>query len=316
MHKILQSLLKARTVIISGHVRPDGDCIGSCLGMYHYIRDNYPEIDVSVYLEDVPSAYRILPGSEQIRTDEPNLPPCDLFIALDCSEKERLGRYERYFSQAGYCICIDHHISNTGYADENLIRADASSASEVLCDVLDSSRISEKAALALYTGIICDSGVFKYSCTSRHTMEMAGMLMEKGIPYTQIIDMVFYERTYTQAQVLGYCLQKSRLSCGGALISCVLTKEEMDRFGAVHGDLESIVSEMKLTKGTEVSLFLYYTNDGMLRVSLRSAGKVNVRAMAECYGGGGHTLASGATASGDPEDVIARIGEMLMEQLG
>lgn len=316
MHKILQCLQEARTVLISGHVRPDGDCVGSCLGMYYYIRDNYPQIDVSVFLEEVPSAYRILPGSQLIRVDTPDLPACDVFIALDCSERERLGRYERYFAQARYSICIDHHISNTGYADENLIRAEASSASEVLCDVLDSTRISEKAAYALYTGIICDSGVFKYSSTSRHTMEVAGMLMEKGIPYTQIIDQVFYERTYTQAQVLGYCLQKSRLSCGGALISCVLTKEEMDRFGAVHADLEGIVSQMKLTKETEVSAFLSFTDDGMLRVSLRSAGKADVRAIAECFGGGGHTLASGATVGGDPEEVIARIEEMLTEQLG
>ena len=315
MHEILNGLSQAESIIIAGHIRPDGDCVGSCLGMYHYIRDNYPQAAVSVRLEEVPDAYRIIPGSEQILTDCAPQPACDLFIALDCSEKERLGKCVRYFDQARATVCIDHHISNPGYADQNLIEAAASSASEVLCSCLDEEKIGYEAAYALYAGMICDSGVFKYSSTSRRTMDTAGMLMEKGIPFTQIIDTVFYERTYLQARVLGYCLQKSTLSCGGALIWCSLSREEMDSFGVSHADLEGVVAQMKLTKGTEAAAFLTATPDGRLRISLRSAGKADVRRIAEGFGGGGHILAAGATTDTDAQEAIRQIEEMLTAQL-
>jgi len=315
MADILDCLAGASSVIIAGHTRPDGDCVGSCMGMYHYIRSNYPDIEVNVRLEEVPESYAVIPGTENVITEYADDKSYDVFISLDASDKARLAGAIKYFDTAGHTICIDHHISNEGFADENYIVPDASSTSEVLCDIFDHSRISYDAAMALYVGIICDSGVFKYSCTGSHTMETAGMLMDKGIPYTELVDSVFYEKSFVMNRIMGYCLLNSRLSCEGKMISCYLDDDTMKSYGAVHSDLEGIVSQMKLTRGTEISLFISDSGSGGLRISMRSSGKVDVRKIAGIYGGGGHTLASGASASGDPLEIIAQIEAMVKEQL-
>ncbi|MFQ9388355.1 MAG: DHH family phosphoesterase [Coprococcus sp.] len=167
MNNILSCLEGAKTVMIAGHTRPDGDCVGACMGLWHYIRDNYPYIQADVRLEPVPDSYKVIAGVEQIISDYEDDRTYDLFIALDASDKERLAGAKKYFDTAEHTICIDHHISNPGYADENLIAAGCQLYLRS-ADRADGiwTAISYDAAVALYIGIICDTGVFKYSCTS------------------------------------------------------------------------------------------------------------------------------------------------------
>ena len=315
MHEILNGLSQAESIIIAGHIRPDGDCVGSCLGMYHYIRDNYPQAAVSVRLEEVPDAYRIIPGSEQILTDCAPQPACDLFIALDCSEKERLGKCVRYFDQARATVCIDHHISNPGYADQNLIEAAASSASEVLCSCLDEEKIGYEAAYALYAGMICDSGVFKYSSTSHHTMDIAGRLMEKGINAQHLIDGIFYQKTYKQNLLLAKCLLASKQYLDGKMIMSVASRQIMESLDAGHEDLEGIIDQLRLTKGTEVAVLVSWNPDGIYKYSMRSIDWVDVSRIAGHFGGGGHIRAAGFSSKDDVETVCGQLIDMVKEQL-
>lgn len=230
MNNILSCLEGVRTVIIAGHTRPDGDCVGACMGLWHYLRDNYPEIEADVRLEPVPESYKVIAGVEQIIGSYEDDKVYDLFIALDASDKGRLAGAQKYFDTAKHRICIDHHISNQGYADENMIVPDASSTCEVLTGLMAMEAISYDAAVALYIGIICDTGVFKYSNTSRHTMNMAGCLMEKGIPYSDLIDDVFYRKSYKQNKILGYALEKCRSVLDNRMIVCVLERPETGPF--------------------------------------------------------------------------------------
>ena len=131
----------ARTVGIGGHIRPDGDCIGSCMGMYLYLRRKYPKISVDVFLEEIPEEYRLIKDTDKVRTDfATETEQYDLFIVLD-SGKERLGRAEKYFDAAVRTVNIDHHISNTGTGDVNYIVPDASSASELVYRVIDTKML-------------------------------------------------------------------------------------------------------------------------------------------------------------------------------
>ena len=204
-------LAQAEEIAIGGHVRPDGDCTGSCMGMYQYIRENYPEKTVHVYLEDIPESYRFIKAAEDIRHEIPGGRAYDLFICLDCGDKERLGFSAPLFGQAKRTFCIDHHISNQSFADENYIVPDASSTSELVYQLLDKAKISKEVAEALYLGIIHDTGVFQYSCTAPSTMRAAADLMEKGVDTSALIQDTYYEKTYAQNQVLGRALLESIL---------------------------------------------------------------------------------------------------------
>ena len=314
-NNILSCIDKARSIMIAGHVRPDGDCIGSCMGLFHYIRDQYPDKKLDVRLEEVPESYRSIPECDIIDTEYAEEVIYDLFIAVDVSEVNRLGKALPYFHSALHKICIDHHISNEGFADENHIEPDASSAAEVLAMLMDEDAISYNAAYALYLGMICDSGVFKYDSTSRRTMDAAGMLMEKGIPFTQIINEAFYEKSFLQQRLLGRCLTNAVLTEDGAIISCLLPRTVMDEWGAANSDLEGIVSQMLLTRDTKASIFGSENSDGTWKFSMRAGSEVDVAKVAAEFGGGGHVRAAGCTVKSNHEAALRKMHYMIREQL-
>src|SRR5699024_335912 len=267
------------------------------------------------YLEDVPEAYRIIAHTDEVRTEMPTDRNYDLFICLDCGDLQRLGFSQPLFSRAGQTLCIDHHISNDAFADMNYIEPDASSTSELVFTLLDSGKISKRVAEALYMGIAHDTGVFQYSCTSPETMEIAAELMRKGIDGNEIIDKTYYEKTYVQNQILGRALLESMLILDKRCIVSVIRKKSMEFFQAKPSDLEGIVSQLRLTKGVEVAMFLHETEAQKFKVSLRSKGKVDVSKIAQYFGGGGHVRAAGVTMQGSSHDVINNITEQIALQL-
>lgn len=315
MSNILSCLENAGTVIIAGHTRPDGDCVGACMGLWHYIHDNYPHIRADVRLEPIPDSYKVVAGTDQIISTYDDDKCYDLFIALDASDTGRLAGAGRYFETAGHRICIDHHISNPSYADENYILPGASSTCEILADLMDMRKVSVEAATALYMGIICDTGVFKYSSTSHHTMDVAGQLMEKGIPYSDLIDGVFYRKTFMQNQLLGKCLTKAGLALDGRIIVCVVDRSVLDSFHAAHSDLEGVIDQLRVTEGIEVAVLASETDAAGYKFSLRSNHCVDVSSIAACFGGGGHVRAAGFSAAGDPWENYRKVEQMIKEQL-
>ena len=145
---------EASRIAIGGHVRPDGDCVGSCMGLYQYLKENYKDRRIDVYLEEIPQAYRCIEATKDIKHELPENTKYDLFICLDCGDKERLGFSALLLEQAVRTCCIDHHISNTEFADFNYIVPDASSTSELIYNLLDEEKITLGVAEALYLGIV------------------------------------------------------------------------------------------------------------------------------------------------------------------
>lgn len=313
--KRLNDLKEIRTVAIAGHIRPDGDCIGACLAMYGYIKENYPAMEPQVFLEAIPPEFSYLAGTEAIRHQEDGQTVYDLFLALDCSEKERLGNMKDCFERAKRTICIDHHISNTNYAMENLVVPDAAATCEILFYEMEYEKLSLSTATALYTGLVHDTGVFKYSNTTEKTMIAAGKLMSKGVAFTKIIDESFFQKTYLQNQILGRALLESIRFFHKTCIAAVLRKKELDFYGVGPRDLSGIVSQLALTKGVECAIFLYETSPHIFKVSLRSNSYLDVSAIAVHFGGGGHVHAAGCTMMGSEHDVINNISSEIAIQL-
>lgn len=307
MKSLDEMLSGVHSIGISGHVRPDGDCVGSTLAVYNYIRDNYPGIKVQIFLELVPNIYKFLQRSEDIRCDYPKELVFDLFISLDCGDLNRLGKAAAYFTNAKRTLCIDHHESNVAFADENYIFPDASSTCELVYKLLPEDKITKEIAECLYTGMVHDTGVFQYSCTSSKTMNIAGKLMDKGIDYSRIVDETFFTKTYNQNLILGQALLKSRLYLDGKCIVSVITAEDMKRFDVMPKHLDGIVNQLRVTKGTEVAVFLYENEDGTFKVSTRATGDMNLAKLAMHFGGGGHAKAAGFTMAGEIPSIVEQI---------
>ena len=315
MEKIANELKGINTVAIAGHVRPDGDCVGSCMGLYLYLKENYPDIAADVYLEQPGAQFSFLSCFEEIKTVYQTGKVYDLLITLDVSDKNRIGVAEEAYETAKKRVCIDHHISNRGLGDVNEIRPDASSTCEVLYTLLEEEKVSKAVAEAIYTGMVHDTGVFQYSCTSPETMRIAAKLMEKGIPFTKIVEESFYEKTYVQNQILGRCLMESILLMDGKCVIGVVKKKMMDFYHVEPKDLDGIVQQLRIIKGVEVAIFIYEVKPQEFKVSLRSKGKVNVNEVASFFGGGGHVLAAGCTFHGSVYDVMNNLLEIIEKQL-
>lgn len=315
--KLLFSKIKeADTIAISGHVNPDGDCVGSCLGLCTYILDQYPDKKVDVYLDAPSPRFLFLKYADQIiLREEAEEQEYDLFFSLDCSEPERLGDAKTLFDHARSTVCVDHHVTNLGFGDLAFIEPEASSTCEILFTLFEYEKISFDCAQDLYLGIVHDTGVFKHSNTTRKVMEIAGALIEKGVKTNQIIDDTFYRKTYLQNQILGRALMESILLLDGKIIFSILRKKDIVLYGVTSDDLDGIIDQLRITEGVECALFLYEKEEGIFKVSMRSNSVVDVSKIASSYGGGGHVRAAGCTIQGEPRDIINNISGQIADQL-
>ena len=304
-----------KTAVILGHLNPDGDCVGSSLAVFNYIKNNCPWAEAAVYLDGPADKFAYLKGFKEIHTETPESFHADVCICLDSGDKDRLGKFGGFLESAGFSVCIDHHITNPGYGAENKIQPDASSTCEVLFGLMEEEKISKETAECLYTGMVHDTGVFQYSNTSERTMEIAGKLMAKGIAYSEIISDSFYQKTYVQNQLLGRALLESILFCDGQCIFSVIRKKDMDLYGADSKDMDGIVEQLRNTRGVECAIFLYEKQFKEFKVSMRSKSRVDVSKVAAYFGGGGHVRAAGCTMNGSIYDVVNNLSAHIAKQL-
>lgn len=318
MNNINAEVIGAKKIAIAGHIRPDGDCIGSCTALYLYLKQCQDELgidQVDVYLERFGNEFRILAGVDNILHSYDNEECYDVFISLDCGSLDRLGNALKYYNQAKKTINIDHHISNQSFAMVNHVVADASSTCEVLYSLMEEDHITKEIAEALYVGIIHDTGVFKHSNTSEKTMQIAGKLISKGIAFSKLIDESFYSKTYVQNQILGRCLMESLLIMNGKVVVSSISRKMLDFYEATHSDLDGIIDQLRIIKGVEVAIFISETDVQDYKVSMRSNGEVNVSKIAVYFGGGGHIKAAGCSMKGSLHDVINNLTPHIEAQL-
>ena len=306
----------AVTVGITGHVRPDGDCTGATLGLYNYIRENYPDIRADVFLEPIEKHFRFLAGSSDIRSKADTDVQYDVFFVLDCKDMERMAPFtHEYIKNAKNTVCIDHHVTGSWQADENHVEPDVSSSCQVLYELLDKKKISKSVAECLYVGIIHDTGVFKYQSVTARTMEIAGVLMSTGIDFTSIIDDTFFRKSYAQNRLMGYALMESRRILDDRLIYSYITTATLNDFGVAGRDTGGIIDQLRFTEGVEVALFMYDLPDGKIKASLRSVHDIDVNAVANHFGGGGHLRAAGFTTLLPADEIIKGVAELVAQQL-
>lgn len=312
---LLKELEGAKKIGISAHVKPDGDAVGSCLAMYGYLKNAMPDAKLTVFLQKPADCFQMLPYFDVINTSFVGINDFDAYISLDSGSIDRLSDAEPFFKRAKKSICIDHHISNTGFGDVYVVEGEASSTCEVLIRLFEDKYIDANVAACLYTGIVHDTGVLQYSNTKIETFKAIEKLLEYKIDTARIIDETFYEKTYVQNQILGRVLTESILFMDGKCIAGVVTQKMMNFYGAESTDLEGIVNQLRVTKGVEVAILLHELRTGDFKASMRSKRIVDCAKICTYFGGGGHVRAAGCTMKGTYHDALNNLSKLIEEQL-
>lgn len=292
LEQIKELIEKAKSILILTHENPDGDAVGSSLGLMNGLKKMDEEKEVDVVIPKLNTMYNFLPGYEEIKS-EANADDYDLCIALDSSDLERLGECKDLFEKIDKTIVIDHHITNQNFGDVCYVNAVASSTCQNIIVILATLGVSinKEIATCIYSGILTDTGAFRYN-VQPETFEFAGMLLETGIDIARIYRTLFDETTEARTKLLGRAINNLEILDDGKVAFTYVTDNDMQELNNQDGDHENIVNYGRNIEGVEVSIFFREKN-GKYKVSLRSNEYIDVSLIATMFSGGGHKKASG-----------------------
>ena len=304
--------------IVTSHMSPDGDNIGSTLSMYYALN----KLGKNVYyvLDDsLPQNLKFLVENINIlKSEEVSLKNYNI-VALDCGDKRRICLSKELIENAKKLISIDHHASNDYYGDFNYIDIDASSTSELVYNLLveyqkieNKSIIDENIATCLYTGLVTDTGNFVYSNAHPSSFDMAKELLLKGAKKQTIIQRVFQSNPYNYYKLLGEALNTLDI-VDGKISSIMITKDMLKRNVISFNDVEGISSYTRDIDGVEVGILLKEKKENEIKVSFRSKSYIDVSKIAQSFGGGGHVRAPGCTIYSSIEDAKKQIVEAVLK---
>ncbi len=301
--RILRILRDHQSFLITSHARPDGDAIGSALGLMHLLEPMGKHVTVA-FADRIPTMYRCLPRIERIVPDLPADVP-EIAILLECDSIERTG-----FAaiEAGMTVNIDHHQSGRTFADFNWIDPAACAVGTMIYDLAIASgeEITPEMASCLYTALLTDTGSFTFACTDAATFGVAEHLLERGADSTGIAQAIYFSNPESKLRLLGAAL--SNLEVDGEIAWTFVTHDDMERAGAIVEDCEGIVNYLISILGVRAAVFLRELPSGnRFRLNLRSKGTVDVAEVAERFGGGGHRNASGCTIDGPLTDAVPQL---------
>lgn len=314
MINLLQECSGAKTIGITGHVRPDGDCVGSCMALYLYLKKNMPQADITVYLEEDAKTYHHIKGVELIDSSFQEKSAYDVFFCLD-SAPERTGQAQKLYESAAKKINIDHHITNAGCGDINDIHPEIGSTAELIYDLIGEEALDDDIAKAIYIGMIHDTGVFQFSNTLPSTMEAGAKLIQYDIDFANLIQESFYEKSYKQTKIMAEAVLKSKMYLEDKCLVSYFTQEEMLAMKAGSADFTGIINRLKSVQGVACAVFMYEMEAGNYKVSLRTSDKIDATAVTTVFGGGGHVKAAGCNIHGTAEQVIEKLTAEIAKQL-
>lgn len=293
--------------ILVGHISPDGDCIGATFALAWALRNLGKE--ARIYLESFLPSYHYLDGQEMVSTELPPLSKNIVPIFLDSSDEGRLGVAKEYLDKGIKTVNIDHHASNNFYADFNYVEKDASSTCEIIYKFIEFMGVECNASIskAIFTGLVYDTGVFRHPNTKSSTHTIASQLLEHDIHASDIINGLFYTKSYPATQLLGQALEGITLHFDDCIAISGLSLKDIEAKNGTVEDVDGIVQYIGQVDTVEGAIFLYEKEPGVIKVSLRSKKTLDVAKLASNFGGGGHIRAAGCTINGTVEQAKEEI---------
>ena len=313
LDNINEKIREKNSILIVTHTNPDGDAVGSSLGLRAALQKIDKKVDV--YMPELNKNFSFLPGYNDILTNIEDTSVYDLCIALDSSDIERLGKAGEVFTKIEDTIVIDHHITNQGFGDITYLNAVASSTCENIIVVLAAMdiAINKEIAEPLYTGILTDTGAFRYN-TQPETYEFVAMLIETGIDAPRIYRTLFDLTTFSRQKLLSRVLERMERLEDGKVYYSYVTLKDLEEFGIDENDTDDLVNYGRNNDGAEVSI-LIKEKVGCYKVSLRANDYVDVSLVASKFAGGGHVRAAGFESTLDMEGTKKAIIEEIRKQL-
>lgn len=310
-----REIAAAGSIVMACHVNPDGDALGSMLGLALSLRASGKDV-TCLSADGVPDIYRFLPGAETILREAPGR-DWDLGIVLDSGDLDRIGGALPFISRARRLLNVDHHATAKGFGDAQLVNAKAASTAEIVYDLIHFMGLSltPEIATCLFTGVTTDTGSFRFQNVSVSTLETAAHLLEAGAPLADIAENVFDNRSFAATRLLGLALTAMRTTADGRIVWTRVTHDDFTRLGATDEDTEGFVNYARNVRGAEVGLLFREISDGRARVSLRGKKTVDVGAIAKQFGGGGHRMAAGCTVGPTLADAERLVIAAALEEL-
>ncbi len=306
--RIIKALRESRTICVAGHIRPDGDCVGSQLGLTFALRNEGKQ--VVCWNEDrIPQKYEFLDRDGTIQKPRKGM-KFDCVVATDAASFERLGSVGRCVANRKLLINIDHHESNTRFGDLNWVSAREPSAGELIFRLLKIAKwpITKPIADSLFTAVSTDTGSFQYATTRPGTYHVAGELVRRGADLANICNEVYQSYPLSRARLLRHIYSHFRLTHHDQIAYFWLKKADFARTGADSGDSEGLIDHIRAIAPVVVACVFEEMEPELTRISLRSKSeKVNVNAIAAQFGGGGHPAAAGARIPGSPLSVQRKV---------
>ena len=300
---------KASSILIGTHLNPDGDALGSALAFKLYVDS------VGIYNEvlchhGAPRNLKFLPKVDEVH-QEPLREEYDLGVVLDLDAMDRLGRTEPYFATCKRLMVIDHHIPHDAPGDVRIVDSSEPATALILTRLLMEigAPITGDMATCLLTGIVTDTGSFRFRNTTPDALSISAYLLEQGGDLNQISEEVFQSKPLSSAKLLGYVLNTMRLACDNKLAWSSLSNEEFVRSGAKDEDTEGFVNEMLFIDSVQIAVLLREPKPGKVRVSIRSRGELDVAEVARDFGGGGHRNAAGCVFAASDRRKGYRVSE-------
>lgn len=285
---VKKRIIKAEEIVVACHINPDGDSIGSLLALGLGIENLGKRVHM-ISPGGVPRRYRLLPGARRIKKDIKK-PVVDLAISVDCSNKELLGSAYRIFKDAEEIIEIDHHEFRRPFGGIPLIDNKAAAVGEIVYTLLGELNVpvADNVAQNLITSIVVETDSFRLPHVRPLTFEICYKLMNAGVNFYKLVDMVFWSRLKESAILSGICLSRCKFLKGTRIAWSIVTKKDFDLVKGKTEDVDAVADEMRSIQGVEIAVLFREESKKSLRVSLRSKEKINIAAIAEYFGGGGH----------------------------
>lgn len=303
-------LKKAETLVLVSHVSPDGDTLGSTLALARVLEKMGKKITLTVD-DDIPDTFEFLPGIEKYRrfSDDEKI-KADLLVVLDASSADRIGNVMQVV-EADAIANIDHHKTNTEFADYLYLDWKAAATAELIYLLLQSlkAEIDEKTALCIFTALYTDTGSFKYSNTLPRTFRIAAAMVECGVDPGFVSDHIEVKKR-DQLEMLGKVLETMQFLCEGKLAYIEIAPELYDK----NVDTDTFIYYPRYIQGVEIAILFKQVEENVTRISFRSSGK-DVSAIAFELGGGGHPKAAGCTVYADLKETEAKVLPMVQELL-
>jgi phosphoesterase RecJ-like protein len=319
-----QYVKEAKSIVITAHKSPDGDSIGSSLALFHYLKQEHQNV-VVCHPDVAPNFLTWIPGFEEIVTHQEKnsevvnyMVEADLIFCLDYNSPGRIGKMDDLLAKSNAKkIMIDHHrdpdpnLVTLMFSDHNICST-AQLIYELIEARADLSKINQDVSQCIYTGLVTDTGSFRFSSTDARTHQIVAALIENGLKHSAIHEQIFDTNTEDRIKLISYSLLEKLVvlrEYETAYIS--LTKKEQERFNATKGDTEGLVNQALSLAGIKVAVF-FKESDGIIKISFRSIGKIPVNDLARNnFQGGGHLNAAGGKHVGKMEDALSRFVTIL-----